>query len=74
MKEKKVRQLLEEFHRLDSLHHIPAPVTFDNLEVDFEARTVTFRGRKVEVRQRVVVFPMLGSDRMILLKGPGEVV
>lgn len=49
------------------------PVTFDNLEIDFEARRIRFRGRTINVDSPAVTFPMLATDHLILSKS-GDVL
>jgi len=44
-------------------------VTFRNVEVDFEARTVSVNGRKIgPVEARCIVFPILSGDAIFMAK------
>ena len=51
------------------------PTTFDTLSVNFDDRTLRFRGRTISVEPgRVASFPVLSTDRLIITKDGSEVI
>jgi hypothetical protein len=64
MKRDKLRRLVAEV--LNERDLIEEPVTFDVLSIDFDARTFTVRGRTVQAESRIVVLPLLSTDRVII--------
>lgn len=67
MKRAKLLRLIEQV-RAEARLESHQPLTFDNITVDFVARTVTFRGRTITVPEehRAFVAPLLSTDQLIL--------
>jgi hypothetical protein len=64
MKPEKMRRIVEDV--LAARAALPdRPVTFDTLVIDFDKRTVRFRGRTITVDHAAVSFPMLNTDHMV---------
>jgi len=74
MKKRKVRALVEDVIAYYESRVRDAPITFDNLTVDFETKTVHIHGRTIKVEHRAITFPLLSTDRLIVPKDGGQVL
>jgi hypothetical protein len=64
VKKSKVRALVADVLAQGRL--VREPVTFRQLEVDFEAHTVTLEGRVIHVDARAFVIPILSGDAVFM--------
>jgi hypothetical protein len=72
VKRAKLLRLIEQVR--NETRYQGAPVTFDNLEIDFDHRTVKFKGRVITVTQPIFVAPLISTDRMIITRDGSEVL